>query len=332
MRIVHKGLLSSIGGVIYLDRSTLQYRVFWIPSDLTESWPETSSIFEYELEVIGNMEETVPYYPESSKIVRALLDDATKVMIRELLIDKEYFYFNPVICEAATFSNVTLDSYQYVYYNYNDDTGLPIYQEDFHSIAVCLTNIKNKYQPRVDIHEDPHAYLRYHSQTCYEAGYPFIDIDDKIKILPVNVSVKDGEYNIKLYNRGPGYNLELIPEFITVDSNIQIRRPILVYCKDLSEDLSSIYFKEKLYTLYEGDKVYSDRYPNVYGYIRYRPKTASFMVEIPENLMARDFIFDGYMPLVDGLIESYEYDHPKAIWHLKRPFDRSIKINNEFCS
>lgn len=46
---------------------------------------------------------------------------------------------------------------------------------------------------------------------------------------------------------------------------------------------------------YEDDKIYSRDNPNLYGYLRYLPEQAKYVIEIPEDLVARDEIFDGYM-------------------------------------
>lgn len=61
-------------------------------------------------------------------------------------------------------------------------------------------------------------------------------------------------------------------------------------------------------SIYEGDKLVSLVNPNIYGYLVYLPERAQYCVEIPESIIPRDEIFDGFMPITKELTDPLELE------------------------
>lgn len=301
VRLAPPGLLSSIGGIVYLDAATMSYRIYILPSDLTREWPKTISLHQYQVEVIGNYKEQSLLYPELNEIcadiIHATSEDEFSENISKLEPLCTLDFLIEALYSARAFQDPVIRSFERSYFESSIKNAEaickigPISEDPIsegstsggYFVKTSSTNLA--FVDLTELSDIPEKLGWYNDTWSYDSGEMF-DIRTNNPLPTLNI--------------GTTLYLYPAPKFQSISSESNVHRQVML---NSSGETS---YRTRM--IFEDDKVVSTEFPNLYGYVRYLPKYAKYMVEVSDDVFSdvfSDIFSDTFGEISDDLGDTF---------------------------
>lgn len=321
VRVANGGLLSSVFGIVFLEQWTLKYKVLIIKTDITRKWSDTVDLNDFKWEVLVNLDQ--------NKVPEALLFENPDIRLDRYqnylqensftlsdkinIIENSEFMPNPCyLCKITDDLNSKSGKDIAFGYAYGD---IKTNKTSVLRLQYVIDDLKDHSSDGINNKNDTTDELIEARQSMKSTE----DLEHKIRkaafdfiqrnILPI-AREENSDINVHPPICVAKMNKSVESDTTSIDKVVSYT----IFNKDTTSDINSIFNSHKntdknkivTFPVYEGDKVRSISNPNIYGYVRYNIEQARFCVEIPEELMERDIIFDGYLPLINDGVYDWE--------------------------